>query len=189
MSEPTVLLEHSGGVARLYLNRPDKLNSFTRVMHGELREALGRIEADDTIRAVVISGKGRGFCAGGDIAFLRDSALNDGGAGGRRFFHDEYQLNHQMFTYGKPIVAFDGGAVDEWLWPGETGAKVQDRTPEAFASAIRGLICDPQRCIAMGQAAKRRHAFFHPDAFVQRLTAALDRAIRWHCDTGSPTKH
>jgi glycosyltransferase involved in cell wall biosynthesis len=89
----------------------------------------------------------------------------------------------EALAYGKPIVAFDGGAVDEWLWPGETGAKVQERTPEAFASAIRELIRDPQRCTAMGQAAKRRHAFFHPDAFVQRLTDALDRTIRWHRDT------
>ncbi len=90
----------------------------------------------------------------------------------------------EALAYGKPIVAFDGGAVDEWLWPGETGTKVQNRTPEAFASALRELISDPQRCIAMGQAAKRRHAFFHPDAFVQRLTGALDRTIRWHRDTG-----
>ena len=53
--------------------------------------------------------EGRGFCAGGDIAFLRNSALNDGGVSGRKFFHDEYQLNHQMFTYDKPIVAFMDG--------------------------------------------------------------------------------
>jgi glycosyltransferase involved in cell wall biosynthesis len=94
----------------------------------------------------------------------------------------------EALAYGKPIVALDGGAVDEWLWPGETGAKVQERTPEAFASAIRELVRDPQRCTAMGQAAKRRHAFFHPDAFVQRLTSALDRAISWHRDTGSSTR-
>lgn len=95
----------------------------------------------------------------------------------------------EALAYGKPIVAFDGGAVDEWLWPGETGIKVEERTPEAFALALRELVRDPQRCAAMGQAAKRRHAFFHPDAFVQRLTQALDRAIRWHRDTGSTPRH
>jgi len=89
----------------------------------------------------------------------------------------------EALAYGKPIVAFDGGAVDEWLWPGETGIKVEERTPEAFALALRELVCDPRRCAAMGQAAKRRHAFFHPDAFVQRLTDALNRTIRWHRDT------
>jgi glycosyltransferase involved in cell wall biosynthesis len=95
----------------------------------------------------------------------------------------------EALAYGKPIVAFDGGAVDEWLWPGETGSKVQKRTPEAFASAIRELLCDPQRCTAMGQAAKRRHAFFHPDAFIQRLIDALERTIRWHRDTAPAPGH
>uniref|UniRef100_UPI0026208B6C enoyl-CoA hydratase/isomerase family protein n=1 Tax=uncultured Sphingorhabdus sp. TaxID=1686106 RepID=UPI0026208B6C len=53
--------------------------------------------------------EGRGFCAGGDIAFLRNSALNDNGESGRKFFHDEYQLNHVLFTYPKPVVAFMDG--------------------------------------------------------------------------------
>jgi len=62
------------------------------------------------VQAVIIDhAEGRGFCAGGDIAFLRNSALNDGGVSGRKFFHDEYQLNHQLFTYEKPIVAFMDG--------------------------------------------------------------------------------
>jgi len=91
----------------------------------------------------------------------------------------------EALAYGKPIVAFDGGAVDEWLWPGETGTKVRERTPESFASAIRELVLDPQRCAAMGKAARRRYAFFHPDAFVHRFTEALERTVRWHQDTGS----
>lgn len=70
MTEPTVLLDVSDGIARLTLNRPDKLNSFTRVMHAALRDALTRIESDDAIRAVILSGKGRGFCAGQDLADL-----------------------------------------------------------------------------------------------------------------------
>ncbi|NBC89067.1 MAG: enoyl-CoA hydratase/isomerase family protein, partial [Alphaproteobacteria bacterium] len=62
------------------------------------------------VEAVILDhAEGRGFCAGGDIAMLRNSALNDGGVSGRKFFHDEYQLNHQMFTYPKPIVAFMDG--------------------------------------------------------------------------------
>ncbi len=66
----TVLLEVAEGVARVSLNRPDKLNSFTRQMHAELREAFARIESDDAIRAVVLTGQGRGFCAGQDLADL-----------------------------------------------------------------------------------------------------------------------
>ena len=72
--------------------------------------ALTEWAGDDSIKAVILDhAEGRGFCAGGDIAFLRNSALNDGGVSGRRFFHDEYQLNHQMFTYAKPILAFMDG--------------------------------------------------------------------------------
>ena len=62
------------------------------------------------IAAVIIDhAEGRGFCAGGDIAMLRNSALNDQGKTGREFFHAEYQLNHQLFTYKKPVVAFMDG--------------------------------------------------------------------------------
>ncbi|HLV27505.1 MAG TPA: 2-(1,2-epoxy-1,2-dihydrophenyl)acetyl-CoA isomerase PaaG [Burkholderiaceae bacterium] len=56
-----------GGVARIWLNRPDKLNSFTAAMHGELADALGRVEQGD-VRVLVVSGRGRGFCAGQDLS-------------------------------------------------------------------------------------------------------------------------
>jgi 2-(1,2-epoxy-1,2-dihydrophenyl)acetyl-CoA isomerase len=63
-----VLHEARGAVALVTLNRPQALNSFTRQMHKELWEALDRIEADKAIRAMVITGAGRGFCAGADLA-------------------------------------------------------------------------------------------------------------------------
>jgi 2-(1,2-epoxy-1,2-dihydrophenyl)acetyl-CoA isomerase len=70
-AEPTVLYteppEHAG-VAVLTLNRPLALNSFTRQMHRELWAALDRAEANPAIRALVITGAGRGFCAGADLA-------------------------------------------------------------------------------------------------------------------------
>lgn len=56
------------GVARLTLNRPDKLNSFTGAMHAELRRALDVVQGDRSIRALVIAGAGRAFCAGQDLA-------------------------------------------------------------------------------------------------------------------------
>lgn len=64
----TVLFEQRGAVALLTLNRPDALNSFTRAMHHDLWAALDRAEADPAIRAIVITGAGRGFCAGADLA-------------------------------------------------------------------------------------------------------------------------
>ena len=68
MTEKTVLYSTSGAVALITLNRPQALNSFTRQMHRELWEVLDRIEADKSIRACVITGAGRGFCAGADLA-------------------------------------------------------------------------------------------------------------------------
>jgi 2-(1,2-epoxy-1,2-dihydrophenyl)acetyl-CoA isomerase len=68
MTEETVLYSTQGAVALITLNRPRALNSFTRQMHRELWEALDRIEADQAIRACVITGAGRGFCAGADLA-------------------------------------------------------------------------------------------------------------------------
>lgn len=68
MTEPTVLYEARGAVALVTLNRPQALNSFTRQMHRDLWAALDRIEADKAVRAAVITGAGRGFCAGADLA-------------------------------------------------------------------------------------------------------------------------
>ena len=59
-----IIAERSGHVARIMLNRPERLNSFTRAMHGELRDALGAL---GDARVVVSTGAGRGFCAGQDL--------------------------------------------------------------------------------------------------------------------------
>jgi 2-(1,2-epoxy-1,2-dihydrophenyl)acetyl-CoA isomerase len=68
MTESTVLYEERGAVALATLNRPQALNSFTRQMHRDLGAAMGRVEANPAIRALVITGAGRGFCAGADLA-------------------------------------------------------------------------------------------------------------------------
>ena len=64
----SVLLSIADGVAEITLNRPDRLNSFTQDMHEGLRGALQSIRANHTVRAVVLTGAGRGFCAGQDLA-------------------------------------------------------------------------------------------------------------------------
>jgi 2-(1,2-epoxy-1,2-dihydrophenyl)acetyl-CoA isomerase len=68
MSEPTVLVSTQGALRILTLNRPAALNSFTGAMHRELLAALNVAADDTTIRAVVVTGTGRGFCAGQDLA-------------------------------------------------------------------------------------------------------------------------
>jgi len=66
MTYQNILFDLSGGIARLTLNRPDKLNSFTAAMHGEVADALARVE-NEGARVLVLTGAGRGFCAGQDL--------------------------------------------------------------------------------------------------------------------------
>src|ERR1700744_1483308 len=68
MAYETILFEVANGAARLTLNRPDRLNSFTVQMHSEVADALSKVESDASIRALVLTGAGRGFCAGQDLS-------------------------------------------------------------------------------------------------------------------------
>ena len=68
MDHETVLTEVRDGVGRVALNRPDRLNSFTVQMHRELAAVLAEFEADPAVRAVLLTGAGRGFCAGQDLS-------------------------------------------------------------------------------------------------------------------------
>ncbi len=68
MSEKSILVERRDGYRVITLNRPDRLNVFNDAMHSELRQAIEEIEADETCRAMLITGSGRGFCAGQDLA-------------------------------------------------------------------------------------------------------------------------
>jgi 2-(1,2-epoxy-1,2-dihydrophenyl)acetyl-CoA isomerase len=77
VSEPAILYACADGVARVTLNRPDRLNSFTAAMHAELRDALGKAKADPSARVLLLTGAGRGFCAGQDLS---DRAVAPGDA-------------------------------------------------------------------------------------------------------------
>ena len=68
MQFENILFDVSNGIARLTLNRPDKLNSFTGAMHAELRSALDQVQSDKNVRVLVLTGAGRAFCAGQDLA-------------------------------------------------------------------------------------------------------------------------
>ena len=74
MTYESIIVEQSGGIARITLNRPDRLNSFTKAMHAELRQALANL---GDARVVILTGAGRGFCAGQD---LNDRAVAPGEA-------------------------------------------------------------------------------------------------------------
>jgi 2-(1,2-epoxy-1,2-dihydrophenyl)acetyl-CoA isomerase len=77
MSYEHLLFTLDAGIARLTLNRPDRLNSFNDAMHVEVRDALGRVRADASARVLLITGAGRGFCAGQDLS---DRAVSAGDA-------------------------------------------------------------------------------------------------------------
>ncbi|NGM87750.1 2-(1,2-epoxy-1,2-dihydrophenyl)acetyl-CoA isomerase [Parapusillimonas sp. SGNA-6] len=73
MNYESIEFESNAGVARITLNRPDKLNSFTAAMHGELSDALTTVEQQG-VRVLVLTGNGRGFCAGQDLSERQMSA-------------------------------------------------------------------------------------------------------------------
>ena len=76
MNYENILFHIEDGIAQLTLNRPDKLNSFTQAMHEEVRHAIRAVAADKSARVLVLTGAGRGFCAGQDLA---DRAVAPGG--------------------------------------------------------------------------------------------------------------
>jgi 2-(1,2-epoxy-1,2-dihydrophenyl)acetyl-CoA isomerase len=78
MSYESIQFQIENGIAVLTLNRPDRLNSFTQAMHGEVRDALDKLQADKSARVLVLTGAGRGFCAGQD---LNDRAVEPGAPG------------------------------------------------------------------------------------------------------------
>ncbi|MEP0941741.1 MAG: enoyl-CoA hydratase-related protein [Rhizobiaceae bacterium] len=76
MSEPVLLLEKDGPVASVTLNRPKQFNALDESLRKELREVVGKVDADDTIRIVILKGSGRGFCAGADLSGGLDHPVN-----------------------------------------------------------------------------------------------------------------
>jgi enoyl-CoA hydratase/carnithine racemase len=98
-------------VATITLYRPDKLNAFTRLMRDELIGAFGRADADDEVRAVIVTGAGRAFCAGADLsagpttfnyAKRDDAGLEDHRDGGGR-------VSLAIFSSKKPVIAAING--------------------------------------------------------------------------------
>ncbi len=104
-----IIMYIEGHAGIISLNRPAALHALTLDMVHGVTQALVAWKKSRKVKCVIIDhAAGRGFCAGGDISFLRASALKDG-KDGQQFFHDEYQLNHLLFTYPKPVVAFMDG--------------------------------------------------------------------------------
>ena len=113
MDYSTILYDVEDGILTITLNRPDALNSFTNDMMLEMIDACDRADADDSVRAIIVTGAGRGFCAGADLSrggatfdsSKRDDRKKDGvnrDGGGR--------LTLRLYELTKPIIAAVNGA-------------------------------------------------------------------------------
>ncbi len=103
-----VIIRIEGKVGRFTLNRPDALGALTLGMCRAMIVALQAWKNDPAVEAVLIDHAGRGFSAGGDIRTLAESARGDGQAS-RAFFFTEYQLDHLIFAYPKPVITVMDG--------------------------------------------------------------------------------
>ena len=150
MTYSTIRYEVDGPVLTITLNRPDKLNAYTAQMGQELADALGRSDADDAIRAVILTGEGRHFCAGADISAGADSFdTSAGGPGATNFGGDRTEgrkgvsFVHALFNAKKPtIAAFNGAAVGVGVTLAlPTDIKIASSSARfGFVFARRGLV-------------------------------------------------
>lgn len=105
----TLLIERHGSVARLLMNRPDKLNAFSATLRREMLVAVNELNADPQLRVVVLAGAGRAFCAGADLADGVDGDPTSRGA----------STEHMLKTEYKPSIM--GIAESTKLWIAEVG--------------------------------------------------------------------
>ena len=105
-----VLYEVKDRVAVITLNASEKMNALSSAMTDGLLAALEQAKADDNVKAIILTGAGRAFCAGGDIRGLYDSYLAGDGMY-MTFFREEYALDQLIHDYPKPVLALMDGFV------------------------------------------------------------------------------
>lgn len=109
MQPKTITFDVQDGVATIKLNRPRSLNSFTREMHAEVRQAMQEVSENPAIRCLVLTGEGRGFCAGqdlGDRAVKNDEGTPDLGESVRKNYNP---LVHSIMNLPKPVICAVNG--------------------------------------------------------------------------------
>ena len=99
-----------GHVATVTLNRPDKLNAFTVAMVDELVAALGMVSGADAVRCIVLTGAGRAFCAGADMATLNDIVARKDAALGRRLVDGSRAVHRAIREARQPVLCALNGA-------------------------------------------------------------------------------
>jgi enoyl-CoA hydratase/carnithine racemase len=145
MTLETLLYETDGPLATITLNRPEKLNAFTAQMGAELADAIQAADADDSVRAVILTGAGRGFCAGADISDGPGSFDTSAGTGGKNFGAARRGGGFvgALFNAKKAtIAAFNGAAVGVGVTLAlPTDIKIASTSARfGFVFARRGLV-------------------------------------------------
>jgi enoyl-CoA hydratase/carnithine racemase len=113
MDYSLIQLQVEGGIATLTLNRPDKRNAMSDAMRTEFIDALERVAADKAIRAMVLTGAGKGFCAGGDIAGMEKRMSAPTGEIAFNGWHRQQRVHYTqtlLHTMPKPVIAAVNGA-------------------------------------------------------------------------------
>jgi 2-(1,2-epoxy-1,2-dihydrophenyl)acetyl-CoA isomerase len=105
-----VLHEIDGGIATITLNRPDRLNALYGTMREEIVDALARSTADPAVRAVIVTGAGRGFCAGGDIGYMAGLIEKGDETAFRALVAAGAAVVREVRASPKPVVAAVNGA-------------------------------------------------------------------------------
>jgi enoyl-CoA hydratase/carnithine racemase len=113
MDYSLIQLQVEGGIATLTLNRPDKRNAMSDAMRTEFIHALERVAADKAIRALVLTGAGKGFCAGGDISGMEKRMSAPTGEIAFNGWHRQQRVHYTqtlLHTMPKPVIAAVNGA-------------------------------------------------------------------------------
>jgi hypothetical protein len=113
MSFTLIDLKVENSIATITLNRPDKRNAMSDDMRSEFIDALERVAADKAIKALVLTGAGKGFCAGGDISGMQRRMNAPAGEVGFNGWHRQQRVHHTqalLHTMPKPVIAAVNGA-------------------------------------------------------------------------------
>ena len=115
MSEPAyeyIQLGIDDGIATLTLNRPEKLNAYLPEMGEEIVQAFRRARGSDEVRAVILTGAGRGFCAGVDLDALKSSQTGTSERQGPKLGEEDFvrKLPLELWEFPKPVIAAINGA-------------------------------------------------------------------------------
>lgn len=101
----TFLYEELDGVARITFNRPERLNALTFEVYAELRDTFAALNRRDEVRAVILTGQGRGFCSGGDVEDIIGQLLRRRGKGMTEFARMTGELTRNICELRKPVIA------------------------------------------------------------------------------------